>query len=264
MIFATDLDRTIIYSKRFVHDNMPQVQSVENINGSEISYMTKTSLYLIQNLLNQDIVTLIPVTARSKDEFARIHFLYNLGLKYIIVNNGGSIFIDGKEDKYWKEHIQKQVQQFKMSHAEILNKYLDTFGFNSLKKFTLVDKLVRVISLKNKLDKKKLNEFTKYAHSHGWKISYNGKKIYIMPEFINKWSALEYVRDKYLNGKKIISSGDSDLDLDMVTNADIGIVPRHGNIIDYINTDKIEITRNHGFLAGEEIIKRVFDLTTLE
>lgn len=259
MIFATDLDRTIIFSKRFLSNNTTNVLNIEKKNEKEISYMTNTSVKILKELINTNKIILIPITARSKNEYDRIHLLNDLNLKYVIVNNGGSIFIDGKEDINWKKYIKSKVKKLKLSHGEILNKFLNTFGFKPIQKFKLIDNLVWVIVLKEPLYKNKLNNFSEYAKKNNWRISYNGRKIYILPSFINKWDALKYLRDNYLKNKKIISSGDSDLDLDMIINSDFGIVPKHGDIVKYI-PNNIKVTKNKGLLAGEEILKNVYEL----
>ena len=46
MIFATDLDRTIIHSSKFV-DNASQVKYIEILDDKEISYMSHLSIELI-------------------------------------------------------------------------------------------------------------------------------------------------------------------------------------------------------------------------
>ena len=46
MLFATDLDRTIIYSNKFV-ENYQTVSCVEHLDGREISYMSHRALELL-------------------------------------------------------------------------------------------------------------------------------------------------------------------------------------------------------------------------
>ena len=49
MIFATDLDRTIIHSSKFV-DNASQVKCIEILDDKEISYMSHLSIELINKI----------------------------------------------------------------------------------------------------------------------------------------------------------------------------------------------------------------------
>ena len=60
MIFATDLDRTIIHSSKFV-DNASQVKCIEILDDKEISYMSHLSIELINKIKNNrvDFITKI-------------------------------------------------------------------------------------------------------------------------------------------------------------------------------------------------------------
>ena len=49
MLFATDLDRTVIYSNKFV-ENYHTVSCVEHLAGREISYMSHKALELLAQL----------------------------------------------------------------------------------------------------------------------------------------------------------------------------------------------------------------------
>ena len=51
MIFATDLDRTIIHSSKFI-DNTSHVKCIEILDDKEISYMSHLSIELINKIKN--------------------------------------------------------------------------------------------------------------------------------------------------------------------------------------------------------------------
>lgn len=96
-IFATDLDRTLIYSNR-AFDNNNHFICVEHINAKEITYMTQESIRLLHKL--KEKVMIIPVTTRSIEQFKRVTIVSDS--KYAITSNGGTILKNGKILKEWK------------------------------------------------------------------------------------------------------------------------------------------------------------------
>ena len=71
MLFATDLDRTIIYSNKFV-ENYQTVSCVEHLDGREISYMSHRALELLAQAKTRCDIHLVPITTRSLAQFSRI------------------------------------------------------------------------------------------------------------------------------------------------------------------------------------------------
>lgn len=67
---------------------------------------------------------------------------------------------------------------------------------------------------------------------------YKGRKVYMIPNCIDKWKALDYIeqREKI---KDFITAGDSKLDLSLVNNGKYSIVPKHGReLIDNARNEK--------------------------
>jgi hypothetical protein len=77
MIFASDLDRTIIFTQKFIKssDDLNNIVCIEEKNSKPISYMTKKSLEMINEIKNKYVF--IPVSTRGMEEFQRINFLKN-------------------------------------------------------------------------------------------------------------------------------------------------------------------------------------------
>ena len=77
MIFASDLDQTLIYSRKsfraHIEDN--SIQLIETLDGKEISFITyKTITLLIKLQLHSYF---IPVTTRTIEQFQRITLFQN-------------------------------------------------------------------------------------------------------------------------------------------------------------------------------------------
>ena len=73
MIFASDLDRTLIYSKRALDEfGVPEgllLVPVEQKDGDSVAFMTETSYLQLKELANQSLF--VPVTTRTTEQFKR-------------------------------------------------------------------------------------------------------------------------------------------------------------------------------------------------
>lgn len=80
MIYASDLDRTLIFSHRFLdeHKYNKKIVLVEDKDGKEISYMSELAYNKLQEINNNKDITFIPTTTRSLEEYNRIRLGLNL------------------------------------------------------------------------------------------------------------------------------------------------------------------------------------------
>lgn len=93
MIFATDLDKTMIFNKKYVNESIiDKVQLVETINQSPVSYMSKSAINKLKEVNKK--IQVIPTTTRSLEEFYNVKTFEFC--KYAIVSNGGIILEDNK------------------------------------------------------------------------------------------------------------------------------------------------------------------------
>src|SRR4051794_41187319 len=117
MIFASDLDRTLIYSSKFFDPKQTElsVRNVEVYNGREISYMTEKAIQLLKELSEQ--MMFIPVTTRTVEQYSRISlFQEEIRPAYAITCNGGVVLKDGQVDRYWEEFVQSKIND---SHTSL-------------------------------------------------------------------------------------------------------------------------------------------------
>lgn len=200
MIFATDLDRTMIYSKRmFDIEKIKNVTLVETLDGKDITYMSNYALKELEELNKQ--IYVIPTTTRSFEQFMRIKtFKY---CKYAIVANGGTILYNGKVLKEWEEHISDILKNYTIE-MENMKKFLNNQSVIT-REATLVDgKFVFTKTddiekcekiLEEKLDKKL------------WNYCFQGDKVYIIPKEVTKSNAINYLKN-LLNEKILAVAGD--------------------------------------------------------
>ena len=274
MIFATDLDRTLIYSRSFLEGCEIASSNIEIYKGEPISYISNKALELLKKL--HQVATIIPVTTRNEEQYHRIQlFKEELEPKCYIINNGGTIYYQGKEDREWTLHIREQIKALKVGYDEVLSAFLKSYK-GPIERHKKSDDLIwLVLGDQDQIDWQAVEHFKKAFAHLGWKIDVNGRKIYLYPEFINKWSALEYIRKRYMKEEKIMAAGDSLFDYEMVHQADYGVIPR-GAWIEEVNDDrgdanlyttkisptKSYITEHKGLRAAEDILSMALDKAT--
>ena len=95
-ILNIDMDNTLIYS--YKHDIGREKINVELYNGREISYITKRTFELLNEIKKRFLI--VPTTTRTKQQYERIFLGIGL-IKYALVCNGGVLLVDGKVDEEW-------------------------------------------------------------------------------------------------------------------------------------------------------------------
>jgi len=140
VLLASDLDRTIIFSKKFLNEEIykeHQPVCIEYYKNEPISFVTqKTYNYLTKVLENKDKDKIfVPTTTRSLEQFRRIRILNKF--PYAIVANGGIILKDNKPLKEWNLIVEQIKEKLDYDLAE---KILNSKKYSGL--FTKEPKLV--------------------------------------------------------------------------------------------------------------------------
>jgi len=223
-VFATDLDRTVIFSKRFLDQYKPtsKYHIAETKDGNVISYISDTVSENLAELSNS--VDIVPVTSRSIEEYKRV----NLGFtpKYAIVTSGGTILKDGKLLDSYEQYIKDKLD------TELLKNV--AMDINCMYFVSRESKLVdgKYVFAKTDNPKECENEIIELMSKYS-DVSFHiqGKKIYAIPNIFSKAVALRWLkhRNQY---DKIVAMGDSELDINMLYIADYAVVPKHGELIE--------------------------------
>lgn len=262
MIFASDLDQTLIFSERFLLDRTLPVRLIEQLEGKSISFMTERAILLLQEI--HERMLFVPVTTRTIEQYRRITLFQNeVKPLYAITSNGGNVLRNGEVDESWNKNIRKRMEDESLSLVDILVR------FDSLKSSTWIqneksaeDLFYYFIIDREKIPANDMRDFTIWMEQNNWNVSIQGRKLYFVPAVVNKRDAVIYVKE-IENRTKVFASGDSLLDLPLVNFADHSIVPAHGEIHHFhqtAGTDKtIPFTSHTGILASEEILVWVID-----
>lgn len=207
ILYASDLDRTLIFSKKFLEEypSFEEATEAEIKNEKVISYMSTEAMRLLKEVEKK--VCFVPVTSRTIEQYQRV----NLGItpKYAITSCGSVILEDGKPIKWWNDYVKSNINKDEvMEIQENLFEMYDDVRF-------LEDTFFFI-----KNGDKKIETF----NYPGWRVETQNKKRYIIPNHFSKKIALEWLMKK-LGIKKLIASGDSDLDIEMLNMADKAFIP---------------------------------------
>jgi hydroxymethylpyrimidine pyrophosphatase-like HAD family hydrolase len=261
MIFASDLDRTLVYSKRAIEElgelNKTVLKPVEIKDNNWVAYMTQRSFLALKELSLTSFF--IPVTTRTTEQFNRFFiFKKEIHLKYAITSNGANIIYKGELMNDWSTHILNRMSVESVTQKELLV-ILKREGFQFDGQIKQAENLFFYFilnSLPPAADRKAINDV---AVSYGWRTSLQGRKLYFIPSAISKGDALEFISKR--EGMKVIAgAGDSVLDWDFLKNCQYRFVPAHGELARVSGTNNYTLTKNYGVCAGEEIIQQFLQL----
>ena len=249
MIFFTDIDNTLIFSKKRSPKN---AVCVEYKDGQPLSFMTERSIELYKTLFKK--ITVVPVTTRSTEQFMRIEHIKNS--HYAIVSNGAKLFIDGIEDKEWKDYYKACVE----SCMPVFEKCK-----NTLKKFFPLCnvRMADNIFLYSRLDdesKKAFEILSDLCKNDNVNISESHGKIYVIPSEIGKGKAVKRFIEKYKFSGKTVSAGDSLMDLDMLLSTDYSIAV-YGELSEKLK-NKTDTTVINSPYSSELILEKVLNIST--
>jgi hydroxymethylpyrimidine pyrophosphatase-like HAD family hydrolase len=256
LIFACDLDQTLIYSRNSMGlIDADELVPVETYEGDYLSYMTRSAYRMLQLLSEQ--VHFVPTTTRVYAQFARIFGLSEgVQSRYAIVSNGGKILVDGQVDKNWEHQVRQVTLRECAPVAEIKEKF-DLLAADDgwvLKESYCDELFYAMVINRDRLPEGLMEALERLLLDYGWNCSLQGRKIYLVPNTVSKGVAVQYV--KQLSGAgSVFAAGDSLLDESMLNIADEAMAPKHGELFrKYGQHNHIRFTERSGIRASEEIL----------
>ena len=244
--FCSDLDNTLIYSYR--HDIGNEKVLVETKEGKELSYMTKVSYELLKEISQKK--ELVPLTTRSLEQYFRIDFGNQVKIKYALVANGGILLENNKINEEWLKKTKEIVgyaEEELEKGMEILRKDENLcFEIRKVDGLSVFTKSNNVEETLKRL-KDVLNQDIVY-------VDYNGSKVYIFPEKLDKGSSLKRFREYVGEENPFVAAGDSDFDIPMLLAADASFCPN-----DLVLPERESITKlpEKGF--SDAMLQRVLE-----
>lgn len=225
ILYASDLDRTLIYSGRFLEEypTDAQIEVIETKGDKVISYISTDVKEKLKYINTNDNVIFIPVTTRSISEYSRIRLDFTP--EYAIMSNGGTILYKGNKLKEWEEYIKNNINP-----GEMIDLILDIEELESINySVKCIDNCYLFFKTDNEelFDKEIITLINKYKD---YTFTRQRNKCYAIPKHFSKQIALRWLSNK-LNHPFIVASGDSELDLPMLTLAHKAMIPSHGSLV---------------------------------
>ncbi|PWK13101.1 hydrolase [Tumebacillus permanentifrigoris] len=265
MIFASDLDQTLIYSARSMGTGHADSDIVpaELKDGKVLSYMAIAALALLREVADQ--LMFIPVTTRTIAQYQRIHlFQDEIRPKYAITSNGGNLLIDGVPDQQWAQEMHRKKEQTCAPSAEVLRLFHEIASPDWVIGERFCDELFFAIVIKREaMPLAAVLDLADRLSGMGWETSVQGRKVYLVPNVINKQAALVHIQER--EGRTVLlASGDSLLDRCMLDLAHTALAPRHGELYrehqSRQNDSPYAFTEGSGILAAVEIVQQAVKL----
>lgn len=268
MIFATDLDRTLIYSIRQVKDTAGLVP-VEYKNEQPLSYMSNEAVELFQKLKENPDLIIIPVTARSTEQFRRIQVVQDC--PYAILACGAVILKDGKPLPIWQQFV-KQIRTSEKENYAFFEKFFkaERFFKKNANLFVIQPRMVddAVIFFKLRSDNAAdefLNRLQQEVSDKNWNYIKQGLKVYLSPKLISKQFALQillpYLKEEK-GEKNMVAAGDGAGDIDFMSLANIArFVPAKSEAYEIVKGSHFATVVPSGTNGTYELLKNVQHLT---
>lgn len=262
MIYASDLDRTLIYSLGAigVPENTPGLVPAEIIEGKTTSYISQQALNQLLELTTK--VIFMPVTTRTIQQYKRINLFQETVIPdYAVTSNGGNILIGGVVDKEWRDSIGRLVKRHSAAAEEVRSYIKAVVREDWIISEHYCDELFFTFVVHR--DQLPLDEITNLSdrlYNLGWRVSLQGRKLYAVPAAVNKSDAIIHVR-RTVRSEPMVASGDSLLDKSLLESADYAIAPCHGEIYaeqqSGLAKSRYPFTKQSGVFAGDEILQYV-------
>lgn len=253
-LVATDLDQTLIYSRRAIErwGGGADLVAVERYDGAESSFVTAEAAAGLADLAERAV--LVPTTTRTPEQLARVR-LPGAPPTYAIAANGGVLLVDGSPDPAWSETVRRRLvdalpAETVLAHAESSCRP----AWTKLVR-TASDLFVYAVLDRDALPSGFVAAQQEWAGERGWRVSLQGRKLYWVPAALTKSAAVAEVACR-TGAERILAAGDSLLDEDLLAAADAGIAARHGELVaaDAVPAH-VRVTEREGIEAGAEIVQ---------
>jgi hypothetical protein len=261
VVYATDLDQTLIYSRRAARldpDFTAGLLPVESVADRPVSFVTAALLALLDEVWAACVV--VPVTTRSLAQYERLD-LFNPPRRpeWAVTTNGGNLLHHGEVDLDWNRSRHQSLAETSDDLAAIVESVTREAGpwidhvrvADDLFAYTIVDRTHFPAAVED--------ELRQDLAARGWLVSVQGRKLYAVPEALCKAAALATVQDRLGGESTLIAAGDSLLDREMLRAADWSLRPGHGELHE-IGEPADVVTTTCGPSAGEDLLRAVLDL----
>lgn len=252
-VVASDLDRTLIYSRKAMRlgDVPAEPVCVEISDGREVSFMTAAAAKALEDLAM--IATFVPVTTRVHAQLQRVR-LPGPPPRYAVAANGGLLYVDGEIDRQWTAGVRRLLAG-SFPFTAVWEYAAHVCAADWTVKLRNADELFcYAIVHPHRLPAGFVDDVAGWAAERGWRTSRQGRKLYWVPEGLTKSAAVAEVARR-AGADRVLAAGDSLLDVDLLLAADAAIHPAHGELFERgWSAPRVARTEARGAAAGEELV----------
>lgn len=270
VLYATDLDRTLIYSVRSAGVPVDELIPVERYLDRDISFVSPRQVDLLAALAARCLV--VPVTTRTRAQYDRVT-VWSEPPAWAVVANGATVLRHGRPDGDWAASVRAELDDGCESLdvvagwlAVAAGPWIDHVRVaDGVFLYTLVDRAT--------LPPAVATEWEDHLSGIGWRLSIQGRKLYAVPAPLRKSAAVGHVASA-VGAAEVYAAGDSLLDLDLLRRADRSLRPAHGELHDLALAARGDdlalaaggdgpaevadvVTTGSGTAAGEELLATV-------
>lgn len=267
MIFASDLDRTLIHPYRTLPEGRSEEAPVAEIyQGRPITVCSLVTLGLLDELAARD--AFVAVTTRSLHQLQRVEPIWERASRsWAICANGATLLNHGEVDLEWKaltDELCGGCAPVDEARAA-LHAALGPAGEDGW--------LLRVRDCDERFlyavcDPAKLPEGVAGAASEamapvGWEAVLHGRKLYMLPAGLTKLRCVEHLAER-TGASRVLAAGDSLLDAELLAAADVAWCPRDAELVAWDAVpDGVRITVGEHIDAAEEIAREALELVSV-
>lgn len=247
MIFASDLDRTLVFSNN--SSELPENYNViEYRDGGNFGFMESRDLGRLSIISSR--LDFVPITSRSIEQLNRIKFdQHGVRVRYAVVDSGFGVYVDGKLDLTWDSHVRSVIDERSLSK---LVRLVEGIGVVITKRFEYAVRL-------NFIDEVKFGQLVEIVgrFNHTFRIVSDRKHITVIFKGIDKRYALDYVCGLADDDGLLVVAGDSEFDEWMLEMADIGL---YCGDSDHLNNRSVMKSGMEGYKNVGWVLNNVWEL----
>ena len=225
-LLATDLDRTLVFSERYVeaHPTSTPVCPVEPYQGRNISVMALEVRDTLAELSRS--LTLVPTTTRTRAQLRRI----DLGtpVEWEVCCSGGVLLHRDEPDREWASRVATLVSAECMSYDDAVAGFASWAGQPWMRQLRDAEGLFLIASVDGP-PAEEVTAVTEALLVGNWRVVHQGSKVYALPRVVTKSAAVAHLRER-LGEDEVWAAGDSVLDWDLLAHADRAWTPGDGEL----------------------------------
>ncbi len=235
ILLFIDLDDTLFQTRR--KNSQGIIPATRTALTGKGSYMTQAQKLFFDLFNESKKVKIIPTTARDIEQYHNTLLSDSARIETAILYFSGMILEKGHEEKQWQQQIQRAYQQLDKS---ILQLFIEVKAIIAAHpQFILYNVDDYYITVKAKPDcpiaiRETIFSQLKTMEIEGYFIHQNDRALSLLPQFLNKKFAVQYLIEKY-QPSLTLGVGDSLTDLSFMTVCDFRIFPKNAQIETLLN-----------------------------